>query len=56
MMMTVVRSEVAAGTKLNSETKDTYMVTVKAETPSGPDSSTIDVTIMVTGQWTKRRS
>ena len=40
--------EVAAGTKLNYETKDTYMVTVMARDPLGASAS-IPVTIMVTG-------
>ena len=40
--------EVAAGTKLNYETKSTYMVTVMARDPLGASSS-IPVTIMVTG-------
>ena len=40
--------EVAAGTKLDYETKDTYMVTVTARDPLG-ESSSIDVTITVTG-------
>ena len=39
--------EVAAGTKLDYETKDTYMVTVTARDPLGVSSS-IDVTITVT--------
>ena len=39
--------EVAAGTMLDHETKDTYMVTVMAEDPLGVSAS-IDVTIMVT--------
>ena len=39
--------EVAAGTKLDYETKQTYMVTLKAEDSFG-DYATIDVTIMVT--------
>ena len=36
------------GTKLDYETKNTYMVTVMARDPLGVSSS-IDVTIMVTG-------
>ena len=39
--------EVAAGTELDYETKDTYMVTVMAEDPLGASAS-IPVTIMVT--------
>ncbi len=39
--------EVAAGTMLDHETKDTYMVTVMAEDPLGTSAS-IPVTIMVT--------
>ena len=39
--------EVAAGTKLDYETKDTYMVTLTAEDSFG-DSASIMVTIMVT--------
>ena len=41
--------EVAAGTKLDYETKDTYMVTVMARDPLGDSSSIDDVTITVTG-------
>ena len=39
--------EVASGTELDYETKDTYMVTVMAEDPLGVSAS-IEVTIMVT--------
>ena len=39
--------EVGAGTKVDYETKDTYMVTVMAEDSFG-ESASIDVTIMVT--------
>ena len=39
--------EVAKDTELDHETKDTYMVTVRAEDSFG-DSGTVDVTIMIT--------
>ena len=40
--------EVAAGTKLNYETKNTYMVTVMASDPLGASAVSMPVTIMVT--------
>ena len=40
--------EVAAGTKLDYETKQTYMVTLTAEDSLRRHSASIDVTIMVT--------